>query len=140
MGFPFLDIIGLGTKIIDKVIPDPAQKAAAQLELLKLQQSGELDKLKTEMSVLLAEAQSQDKWTSRARPSFLYLCYFLIGFGVPMGIVSAISPNTAVNIANGFGGWLKAIPEIFYDMMTWVMSGYILGRSAEKIQKIRKGK
>ena len=35
-------ILGIGGKLIDKLIPDPAAKDAAKLELLKLQQSGEL--------------------------------------------------------------------------------------------------
>jgi hypothetical protein len=35
-------IIETGMKILDKVIPDPAQKAAAQLQLLQLQQNGEV--------------------------------------------------------------------------------------------------
>ena len=30
------DIVGAGLKILDKVIPDPAQKAQAALELQKL--------------------------------------------------------------------------------------------------------
>ena len=36
------DIIGAGLKIIDKVIPDPAAKAAAQLELQKIANEGKL--------------------------------------------------------------------------------------------------
>jgi hypothetical protein len=36
-------IIETGMKILDKVIPDPAQKAAAQLQLLQLQQNGDLE-------------------------------------------------------------------------------------------------
>ena len=84
MSFPFSSIFDIGSKIIDRVLPDPAQKAQAQLELLKLQQAGDLDTLKIEMSAILAEAQSQDKWTSRARPSFLYCVYILLLFSIPM--------------------------------------------------------
>ena len=37
------------------------------------------------MSAIVAEANSSDPWTSRARPSFLYLIYVLLLFAVPMG-------------------------------------------------------
>lgn len=43
------DAIGAALKIIDKVIPDPAQKAAMQLEIMKAQQSGALDEMKAEV-------------------------------------------------------------------------------------------
>jgi hypothetical protein len=42
-------------KVLDKVIPDPAAKAAAALELVKLQQNGELAQMAAE--VQLAQGQ-----------------------------------------------------------------------------------
>jgi hypothetical protein len=42
-------ILNIGGKLIDKLIPDPAAAAQAQLELAKLAQSGELDKLANEV-------------------------------------------------------------------------------------------
>ena len=53
------DIIGAGLKIIDKVIPDPQAKAAAQLELQKLAQDGKLAELQADMN----EANNiSDRW------------------------------------------------------------------------------
>ena len=53
------DIIGAGLKIIDKVIPDPAAKAAAQLELQKLAQDGKMAELQADMN----EANNiSDRW------------------------------------------------------------------------------
>ena len=63
-------IIGIGGKLIDKMFPDPEQKAKAQLELVQMQQAGELEELKTELSAIISESQSADPWTSRARPCF----------------------------------------------------------------------
>jgi hypothetical protein len=46
-----MDLTGLGSlfdfgsKLIERIWPDPAQRAQATLELTKLQQSGELQKL-----------------------------------------------------------------------------------------------
>ena len=38
-------LFDLGKGLIDRVLPDPAAKAAAQLELLKMQQAGDLAQL-----------------------------------------------------------------------------------------------
>ena len=86
------------------------------------------------MSVMLAEASSSDKWTSRARPSFLYVVYIMLLAGIPMGIVSAWSPTTAVDIATGFKAWLAAIPDSLYLMFGTVMTGYGIQRSWEKVK------
>ena len=129
-----MPIVEIGARLIDKLIPDPAAKAKAQLELIEMQQRGELEELKTRMSAILAEAQSTDPWTSRARPSFLYVVYLLILFAIPMGFLSAISPETAQSVAQGFGDWLKAIPDSVVDLFQWVMLGYVGGRSWEKIK------
>lgn len=128
-------LFDLGTSLINKLIPDPTAKAQAQLELLKLQQSGALEEEKTQLSAIIAEAQSSDKWTSRARPSFLYVVYILLLASIPMGIVYAVSPTTAGAITDGFKAWLGAIPEPIVSLFQWVMLGYIGGRSFEKIKK-----
>jgi len=47
---PILDILNIGTKILDKFFPDPEQKAKAQLELMKMQQDGELQKIQADIS------------------------------------------------------------------------------------------
>lgn len=81
MGFPLLDVLGIGMKIIDRVLPNPEQKAAAQLELLKLQQSGNLAELDAELKLVLAqtdinkiEAASPDAYVSSWRPTVGYIC------------------------------------------------------------------
>ena len=51
------DVVG---KIIDRVWPDPAQAAAAKLQLLQLQQTGELAQITGQMQINQAEAQSSD--------------------------------------------------------------------------------
>src|SRR6266478_6308430 len=77
-------------KVIDRAIPDPAQAAAAKLELLKEDNQQALRLVQSDLSAVMAEAQSADKWTSRARPSFLYVIYAMILLSVPIGIVYAI--------------------------------------------------
>lgn len=76
-------------KIIDKVIPDPAAKAAAQLELVRLQQTGELAELKADLDLSLAqisvnntEAQSPSLFVSGWRPFVGWMCATGLGFQV----------------------------------------------------------
>lgn len=127
-------IFGIGGKIIDKLFPDPEQRAKAQLELLKLQQQGELDEVKVQLSAIIAEAQSPDPWTSRARPSFLYVVYVLLLWSIPMGVLAIFKPDAAVAFTAGFKGWMGAIPDSILTLFGTVMTGYVLGRSWEKVR------
>lgn len=63
------DIISIGFKLLDKVIPDPTAKAAAQLQLMQLQQTGELANLKAEVD--LATGQLEVNKVEAANPSLL---------------------------------------------------------------------
>jgi len=127
-------IFGIGGKLIDKLFPDPEQKAKAQLELLKLQQSGDLDEIKVQLSAIIAEAQSSDPWTSRARPSFLYVVYILLLWSIPMGVLAIFRPDAAASFTVGFKGWLAAIPDSILQLFGVVMTGYVVGRSWEKVK------
>lgn len=129
-----LPIIELGAKLLDKLIPDPAEKARAQLELIKLQQEGQFKEIEVSLKAILAEAQSADPWTSRARPSFLYVVYVLLLASLPMGLISALSPDTARDIASGMKEWLGSIPADIIELFQWVMLGYVGARSVEKVK------
>ncbi len=133
---PIVDgLLSIGGKLIDKLIPDPAAKAKAHLELVTLAQNGELKELETRMSAILAEAKSADPWTSRARPSFLYVMYLMILASIPMGILSAFSPETATAIASGMKSWLTAIPDGMWATFGIGYAGYSAARSYDKAKR-----
>ena len=127
-------LFSIGSKLIDKLFPDPADKAKAQLELLRLQQSGELDEVKVQLSAIMAEASSADPWTSRARPSFLYVVYILLLWSIPMGLLTVFKPDAAVAFTAGFKAWMLALPEPILTLFGVVMTGYVAGRSWEKVR------
>ena len=131
---PFTPLIEIGGRIIDKLLPDPEAKARAQLELIRLQQEGAFKEIEVRMSAIIAEANSVDPWTSRARPSFLYVVYVMLLFSLPMGLVAAISPDTAAAVAEGMKAWLSAIPDSIVELFQWVMLGYVGARSVEKVK------
>jgi hypothetical protein len=127
-------IFGIGNQLIDKLFPDPTAKAQAQLELLKMQQAGELDEMRTQLSAIIAEANSADPWTSRAMPSFLYVVYILQLWSTPMGLVTVFAPDAADKFTLGFGKWMQALPEPILTLFGVVMTGYVAGRSWEKVR------
>ena len=126
---PLLEtLIGPVAAIIDKVIPDPAARDRAKLELLKLESSREMDLLQARLSAIIAEAQAADPWTSRARPSFLYVMYALLLWAIPMGLVASVSPATASSIALGMSAYLNGLPEPLYALFGTGYLGYSVVR------------
>lgn len=131
-------LIGPVSKIIDKIIPDKEARDRAKLELLKLEGSQELDEVRIRVSAILAEAQSQDPWTSRARPSFLYVMYLLLLWSIPMGFIAAFRPQTAKDIAIGMNSYLAGIPEPLYALFGTGYLGYTVARQWGKIRGVEK--
>ena len=124
--------------LIDKIIPDPRARDAAKLELLKLQGSQEMDALQAQMAAILAEAQAADPWTSRARPSFLYVMYLIILWAIPMGIIASIQPTIARDIAAGMNGYLAGIPDALWGLFGTGYLGYTAARQWGKIRGVEK--
>ena len=122
-------LIGPIAGIIDKIVPDPKARDEAKLKLLALQGSQELEQVKTQMAAIIAEAQSTDPWTSRARPSFLYVMYALLLWAIPMGLIAAVRPQMAADIAAGMNAYLSGIPEPLYALYGTGYLGYTAARS-----------
>ena len=128
--FPLTAILDIGTKLIDKLIPEPEAKAKAQLELVKLQQEGELAKMQAD----IAEAQeitkrweadmSSDSWLSKnIRPMALiaiFGAYFLFA------MMSAFGYDANQNYVQLLGQWGQI-----------VFLAYFGGRTAEKIIEMK---
>jgi hypothetical protein len=122
-------LIGPIAGLLDKIIPDPKARDAAKLELLKLQGEQGLDQIRVQMQAVVAEAQSADPWTSRARPSFLYVMYALLLWSIPMGLIAAVEPDMAKGIAAGMTAYLNGIPEPLYALFGTGYLGYTVARS-----------
>ena len=123
-------ILSIGTKLVDKLIPDPEAKAKAQLELQKMAQEGELARLanetklyETEQNNLTARVQADmasDSWLSKnIRP--MTLIFLLVAYS-GFAIASIFEYETRGAYVELLGQW---------GML--VMSFYFGGRTAEKI-------
>ena len=132
------NIIGPIASLIDKIIPDPKARDAAKLELIKLQDGREMDTLRTQLSAVLAEAQSNDPWTSRARPSFLYVIYAMILWAIPMGLIAAVRPEAAAQIATGMNAYLNGLPEPLYALFGTGYLGYTAARQWGKVKGVER--
>ena len=135
MAFPVLAVLPLADKILDLIgdkFPSEKDKQEAKLRIMQAEAAGDLEVLKTQLSAILAEANSEDPWTSRARPSFMYVMYTMLVFGIPMGFVAAFDPAFAGNVAAGFRAWLTAIPEELYALFGVGYVGYAASRTYDK--------
>jgi hypothetical protein len=131
-------IIGPISQLLDKIIPDPRARDEAKLALLKLQGDQEMASLSAQMQAIVAEAQSPDPWTSRARPSFLYIMYALILWSIPMGLIAAVQPGMASAIGTGMSSYLRGIPNELYTLFGTGYLGYTAARTWGKVKGAEK--
>jgi hypothetical protein len=124
------DIISVGMKLVDKLIPDPAAKAQAQLELAKLAQDGKLADIQADINEAQELTKRQeadmasDSWLAKnIRPMTLIAIitgYFIFAF------MSAFDMDTNERYVELLGQWGMLI-----------MSFYFGGRTLEKIVDMR---
>lgn len=129
-------LVGPIASIIDKIIPDKEAQARAKLELIALEGSQEMRMIEAQLQAIVAEAHSKDPWTSRARPSFLYVMYILLLAALPMGVLSAFSPETARNISAGMNAYLTGLPEPLYALFGTGYLGYTAARQWGKVKGV----
>lgn len=129
-------LLGPLTTVIDRVLPDREARDRAKLELLRLEGTQAAEAIETQLSAIVAEAQSPDPWTSRARPGFLYVMYALLLWALPMGLIAAFRPEAADAIAAGMRAYLEGIPEPLYALFGTGYLGYTAARQWGKIKGV----
>jgi hypothetical protein len=133
---PITILMGLGSKVIDRLWPDPAERDAAKLELLKMQQSGDLAQLTADTSLMIeqikvnaAEAQHPSLLVSGWRPGLGWVCVAACGWnwiGLPIAKVIAVILGHPINLS----------PADLTEMLPILMGMLGLGglRTIEKLQ------
>jgi hypothetical protein len=71
---PVSAALDLGGKLIERLWPDPTKQDAAKLELLKLQQSGELAQITGQLEINKVEAANSSVFVSGWRPFIGWCC------------------------------------------------------------------
>ena len=131
-------LIGPIASIIDKVIPDKEARQRAKIELIKLEGTQEMEAVQAQLSAIIAEAGSTDPWTSRARPSFLYVMYAMLLWAIPMGVIAAFRPEAARDIAAGMNSYLNGLPDALYALFGTGYLGYTAARQWGKVRGVER--
>lgn len=128
---PFSSILDVGKALIEKLIPDPAAKAAATQKLLEMQQNGDLAVIAGQVDINKIEAASSDRFTSRWRPFIGWTC------GAALAIQLVVAP-LAVQISEFTGHPIKMV-VMDTTLLTTLLVG-MLGfggmRTVEKLNKV----
>jgi Holin of 3TMs, for gene-transfer release len=83
----------------------------------------------TAPDALDVEQQSADRFTSRARPAFLYVMYVLLLGAFPMAGIAAVQPAMAAAMTRAIAAYLAAIPEPLYALFGTGYLGYTVART-----------
>jgi len=127
-------LLGIGSQLINKLIPDPEAKAAAALELEKLAQSGELARMANETDIYKTEQvntttrwsadMASDSWLSKnIRP--LSLIAIFTGYFM-FTTMSAFGYNAQESYVQLLGQWGQI-----------VFLAYFGGRTVEKLAELK---
>lgn len=128
---PIGDILNIGSKILDRVLPDPDKKEAAKLELAKLAMSGDMAKLQAEIEAYKVEQENvSSRWTAdMASDSWLSKNIR------PITMIFILSAYLLLAIGDG-AEWFDVSDNFVELLGQWgmlVMSAYFGGRTLEKI-------
>ena len=123
-------LLGIGSKLIDKLLPDPEAKAKAQMELAAMVQSGELAKMANETELFKTE---QNNLTQRLQADMGSDSWLSKNIR-PMTLIAILAGYFAFATASIFDYETKsAYVELLGQWGMLIMSFYFGGRTLEKI-------
>lgn len=127
---PILDILNIGSKIIDKIFPDATAAEQAKLKLLELQQSGQLAEIQ-------ADAQEQGELTKRQQNDMQSDSWLSKNIR-PMTLIAILAGYFTFAMMSAFDiDTNKAYVELLGQWGMLIMSFYFGGRTLEKIMDMK---
>ena len=128
---PISAALDLGNALITRIFPDPAQAANAKLELLKLQQSGDLAQMTAQTDINKVEASNSSIFVSGWRPAIGWVCALALAY-------QYLLKPLAMGILPNFGIAIAPLPGL--DDNLWQLMMGMLGmgglRTMEKMQGV----
>lgn len=125
-------VLEIGKRLIDNLFPDPAQKAKAEMDMLVLLQTQDLQKVIGQLQINAAEAASPHMFVAGWRP--------FIGWCCGAGFLWAAIGQSVFGYIAAIKGW-PAPPAIDTDVLLYVLGGMLgLGtlRTVEKSKGVTK--
>lgn len=132
---PISAVLDIGSKLIDRLWPDPVQAANAKLELAKLAQKGDLDEIAGQLKVNEVEAANPSIFVSGWRPFIGWVC----GIGLTMQFL--VSP--LITWGGAIFHYVIVLPAIDSNVLLTMLGGMLgLGgfRTLEKINSVARMK
>ena len=128
---PVTALLDIGNTVISRIFPDPVQAATAKLELVKLQQSGELAQMTGQLDINKVEAGSTSTFVSGWRPFIGWVCGTACAW-------NWIGLKIAVFVAGLAGHPINLQPADLSEMMPVLMGMLGIGalRTIEKINGV----
>lgn len=128
---PISAALDLGTTLINKIFPDPAQASEAKLKLLELQQNGELAIMTAQTDINKQEASSSSVFVSGWRPAIGWVCALALAY-------QYLFRPLAGTVAGVLGVTIPPLPGL--DDNLWQLMMGMLGmgglRTFEKVQGV----
>jgi len=128
---PVTALLDIGNTVITRIFPDPVQAATAKLELVKLQQSGELAQMTGQLDINKVEAGSNSVFVSGWRPFIGWVCGAACAW-------NWLGLKIALFVAALFGNTINLQPADLSEMMPVLMGMLGIGalRTIEKINGV----
>jgi hypothetical protein len=131
---PLAGLLEIGGKLIEKLVPDPAAKAKAQLDLAALAQNGELAAMANETKLFETDQNNiTDRWKAdMASDSWLSKNIR------PLSLVAIFTAYVVFALMSAFG---LAVNEDYVELLgQWgiiIFGAYFTSRGAEKIMDMK---
>jgi hypothetical protein len=128
------NLLSIGGKLIDKLIPDPAAKAQAQLELAKMAQDGELARMANETDLYKTEQSNvTERWKADAATD----SWLAINIR-PLSLVAIFVGYFLFALMSAFGYDAKeSYVELLGQWGMLIMSAYFGGKTLENIMQMK---
>lgn len=123
---PLSAVLDIGSKIIDRVIPDKNAARAAKDKLVGMELGAEMKELEAAMNIIVAEASSEHWLVAAWRPITMLVFVTIVGNNYLIYPYLALFWNDAP---------VLTLPPDLWDLLKIGLGGYVVGRSAEKIVK-----
>lgn len=109
-------IFDIGKTILDRFVPDPAAKAAAEMELVKMAADGELKQIIAQLEINAKEAAHPSIFVAGWRPFF--------GWAGGVGFVYSVMLQPMLAWYSSVKGW-PAPPALNIDLLWVVITGML---------------
>jgi hypothetical protein len=121
-------IFEIGKTLLDRFVPDPAAKQAAEMELVRMAAEGELKQVIAQLEINAREAANPSVWVAGWRPAF--------GWCGAAGFVYATILQPLLAWVAAVKGWPDP-PSLNLDLLWVVITGLLGLGSLRTVEKMK---